>query len=92
MKKGEMLSKMLVLATNAHAGQFDRGGKPYILHPLAVLELANSDDEEIQKQIYNTIVISIVLRGFQKKIFREWRNTTCFFLKSNKNWERCEYL
>ena len=27
LKKGEMLSKMLVIATNAHAGQFDKGGK-----------------------------------------------------------------
>lgn len=28
MKKGEMLSKAIVIATNAHAGQFDRGGNP----------------------------------------------------------------
>ena len=28
MKKGEMLGKMLVLVTNAHAGQYDRGGYP----------------------------------------------------------------
>ena len=25
MKRGQMLDKMLVLVTNAHAGQFDRG-------------------------------------------------------------------
>lgn len=48
MKKGELLGKVLVLATNAHAGQFDKGGKPYILHPLAVMSLLNSDDEELQ--------------------------------------------
>ena len=30
MKKGEMLSKMLVIATNAHAGQFDKGGNAYL--------------------------------------------------------------
>lgn len=48
MKKGELLGKVLVLATNAHAGQFDKGGKPYILHPLAVMALLNSDDEELQ--------------------------------------------
>lgn len=48
MKKGELLGKVLVLATNAHAGQFDKGGKPYILHPLAVMTLLNSDDEELQ--------------------------------------------
>ncbi len=48
MKKGELLGKVLVLSTNAHAGQFDKGGKPYILHPLAVMALLNSDDEELQ--------------------------------------------
>ena len=48
MKKGEMLGKALVLATNAHAGQFDRGGKPYITHCLAVLNILNSEDEELQ--------------------------------------------
>lgn len=46
--KGEMLSKMIVIATNAHAGQFDRGGVPYILHPLKVMHYLKSDDEELQ--------------------------------------------
>lgn len=48
MKKGEMLSKMIVLATNAHAGVTDRGGVPYILHPIAVMQLLNTKDEELQ--------------------------------------------
>ena len=48
MKKGELLGKVLVLATNAHAGQFDRGGKPYILHPLKVMHYLKTDDEELQ--------------------------------------------
>jgi len=48
MKKGEMLGTMLLLATNAHAGQFDRGGKPYILHPLRVMSFLKEDDEELQ--------------------------------------------
>jgi (p)ppGpp synthase/HD superfamily hydrolase len=48
MKKGEMLGRALLLATNAHAGQFDRGGTPYILHPLKVLHYLKTDDEELQ--------------------------------------------
>lgn len=47
-RKGELLNKMLVLATNAHSGQFDRGGNPYILHPLKVMHYLRSDDEELQ--------------------------------------------
>lgn len=45
---GELLSKMLLLATNSHHGQFDKSGKPYILHPLAVMQLLKTDDEELQ--------------------------------------------
>lgn len=48
MKKGELLNKMLVLATNAHSGQFDKGGNPYILHPLKVMHYLKSSDEELQ--------------------------------------------
>ena len=48
MKKGEMLSRMLHIATNAHHGQFDRGGQPYILHVLKVMHYLKSDDEELQ--------------------------------------------
>jgi (p)ppGpp synthase/HD superfamily hydrolase len=48
MRKGEMLDRMLVIATNAHAGQFDRGGAPYILHPLRVMSFLKTGDEELQ--------------------------------------------
>ena len=47
MKKGELLSKMLHIATNAHHGQFDRGGNPYILHPLKVMHYLKTEDEEL---------------------------------------------
>lgn len=47
MKKGEMLAQMLHIATSAHHGQFDKGGSPYILHPLKVMHYVKSDDEEL---------------------------------------------
>lgn len=46
-KKGEMLASMLHIATTAHHGQYDKGGKPYILHPLKVMHYLKSDDEEL---------------------------------------------
>ncbi len=39
---------MLVFATNKHAGQFDKGGNPYILHPIAVMHLLGNADEELR--------------------------------------------
>jgi (p)ppGpp synthase/HD superfamily hydrolase len=47
MRKGEMLAQMLHIATTAHHGQFDKGGNPYILHPLKVMHYLKSDDEEL---------------------------------------------
>lgn len=47
MHKGAMISNMLHIATNAHHGQFDRGGQPYILHVLKVMHYLKSDDEEL---------------------------------------------
>jgi GTP diphosphokinase / guanosine-3',5'-bis(diphosphate) 3'-diphosphatase len=48
MKKGEMLSAAIHMATNAHHGQFDRGGNPYVLHVFAVMNLLENSDEELQ--------------------------------------------
>jgi (p)ppGpp synthase/HD superfamily hydrolase len=47
MKRGERLDKALLIATNAHHGQFDKGGTPYILHPLKVMHYLKSNDEEL---------------------------------------------
>lgn len=41
----QLLSKMIHLATTKHDGQFDKSGKPYILHPLKVMHYLKSDDE-----------------------------------------------
>jgi len=46
--KGQLLNKMLVLATNSHADQYDKGGNPYILHPLKVMHYLKTDDVELQ--------------------------------------------
>ena len=47
MKNGELLNRMLTLAVNAHSGQFDKSGNPYILHVLKVLHYVRSSDEEL---------------------------------------------
>lgn len=41
------LDKMLVLVCTKFAGKFDRGGQPYFMHCLKVMQLLNSDDDEL---------------------------------------------
>ena len=43
-----MIDKMIRLAVKGHAGQFDKGGNPYILHVLKVMDNLHTDDEELQ--------------------------------------------
>jgi (p)ppGpp synthase/HD superfamily hydrolase len=48
MQKGKLLGKALRIAAEAHDGQFDKGGQPYLLHVLKVLHYLKTEDEELQ--------------------------------------------
>lgn len=37
MDKQQQLAAAIRIASDAHSGQFDKGGKPYILHPLRLM-------------------------------------------------------
>ena len=43
----EQLSMAIALAATRHAGQFDKGGKPYVLHTLRVMHYLKTDDLEL---------------------------------------------
>lgn len=42
-----MLATAISLAADKHKGQFDKGGMPYILHPLKVMHYLKTDDLEL---------------------------------------------
>jgi (p)ppGpp synthase/HD superfamily hydrolase len=48
-KKGIMASieKALQIAAQAHEGQKDKDGQPYILHPLRVMNAVESEAEKV---------------------------------------------
>ena len=48
MKPNEMLATAISIAATAHASQLDRGGNPYILHPIAVMSMVDSNDPEVK--------------------------------------------
>lgn len=43
----QQLSLMIKLAAEGHKDQFDKGGRPYILHVLKVMHYLKSDDDEL---------------------------------------------
>lgn len=51
----EYLELAIRLAVNLHAGQFDKAGKPYILHPLRVMNAVNTIEEKIVGVLHDTV-------------------------------------
>lgn len=50
-----MINKALALATQAHKGQFDKGGEPYISHPIRVSQLVKDDDMKIVALLHDVV-------------------------------------
>lgn len=42
-----MLGLAISIAASAHQSQIDKGGKPYILHPIRMMMRLRTDDEEL---------------------------------------------
>jgi Guanosine polyphosphate pyrophosphohydrolases/synthetases len=50
-----MLEKAILIATNAHQGQVDKAGKPYILHPLRLMFSRQNETERICAVLHDVI-------------------------------------
>lgn len=49
------LERAIVLAAEAHAGQIDKAGKPYILHPLRVMLAMDSEQAQIAAVLHDVV-------------------------------------
>lgn len=49
------LTRAIIIATEAHSGQVDKGGQPYILHPLRVMLSMTSDEERIVAVFHDVV-------------------------------------
>lgn len=47
LNSAQQLSLMIKLAAEGHKDQFDKGGRPYILHVLKVMHYLKSNDDEL---------------------------------------------
>lgn len=50
-----MLEKAIAIAVEAHRGQIDKAGKPYILHPMRVMLAGTNEDEMICGILHDVI-------------------------------------
>lgn len=49
------LERALEIAAAAHAGQRDKAGEPYILHPIRVMLAVQTDEERITALLHDTV-------------------------------------
>jgi (p)ppGpp synthase/HD superfamily hydrolase len=49
------LEKAISIAVEAHNGQFDKGGNPYVLHSLRVMMALKTDDEMIVGVLHDVV-------------------------------------
>ncbi len=68
------LTKAISIATSAHKSQVDKGGKPYIEHPLRVMKQMTTDATRIVAVLHDVIEDSdysfndLIVAGFSEEI------------------------
>ena len=58
-----MLERAIAVAANAHAGMKDKGGSPYILHPLRVMLSLDTELERICGVLHDVVEDTTVTLG-----------------------------
>lgn len=77
-----MLNKAIEIATKAHEGQVDKAGKPYIGHPLCVMNMGVTDDEKIVGVLHDVVEDSdwtfeqLATEGFSVEVIEALRCVT----------------
>lgn len=74
MTPQQQLEKAIILATKKHAGQTDRSGLPYILHPIRVMQHVETLEEKTVAILHDVIedcevtAIDLIEMGFSEEI------------------------
>lgn len=55
MSSADLLEKAIAIAVEAHRGQRDRTGAPYIVHPMSVMAGVDSDIEKIVAILHDVV-------------------------------------
>ena len=88
-----LLEKAIRIAVNAHMGQLDKGGHPYILHPLRVMMEGETPEEMILGILHDTIEdTSIAINFLQSEGFPHDILKDLELLTKKKDEDYFEYL
>lgn len=63
-----MLDLAIKLAADAHAGQLDKAGKPYILHPLSLMLKFEEEELQIVSVLHDVIEDSEITLGYLSEL------------------------
>lgn len=76
------LERAIEIAVKAHAGQVDKGGQPYILHPLRVMMAVATIEEKIVAVLHDVVEDSDIefedlsTEGFNNEIIEALKSVT----------------
>ena len=76
------LERAIMIAVQAHAGQIDKGGAPYILHPLRMMLKLTSDQERIAAVLHDVVedtdwtIERLRAEGFSEQVLRAIESVT----------------
>ncbi|WP_343594684.1 HD domain-containing protein [Acinetobacter sp.] len=68
------LEKAIIFATRKHAGQVDKAGQPYILHPLRLMTKMKTEEQQIIAVLHDILedtdatVVDLISLGFSPSI------------------------
>lgn len=71
MKNLETYEVAIKMAVEAHEGQFDKAGMPYILHPLRVAEALDTEDERIVAVLHDVVEDTFVESSTIRFVFND---------------------
>lgn len=67
----DLLDAAIRVATHAHAGQLDKAGNPYILHPLRVMGMVENLNEKIVAALHDVVEDSPITLDGLRAVFPE---------------------
>ncbi len=89
----EMISKAVRIANAAHANQFDKGGLPYILHPIRVALHCQTDEEKVVAILHDVIEdTSVTLDDLKEEGFDDKVLEAIYALSRKENEEYMQFI